>query len=168
MKLSLVAAEVKLMSEGTPSGIQPVIQPVFLLRKNYLADSNNYFFSLSLQSVMNHLWWFEQNILIKGVFWTLWFWRVETSQTSKWLSKTKQWERPMWWLYIPVYIIWRGVFSVARYDNQGNAKASTRGTSDRTGSTSFFLEFMVEGADRFVLLKRYACGGIVSSTLLCL
>jgi len=75
MKLSLVAAEVKLMSEGTPSGIQLVIQPVFLLRKNYLADCNIFFiyFSLSLQSTLNHLWWFEQNILIKGVFLTLWF-----------------------------------------------------------------------------------------------
>ena len=32
----------------------------------------------------------------------------------------------------------RGAFSVARFDNPGNAKALTRGTSDRTGST-FFL-----------------------------
>ena len=35
------------------------------------------------------------------------------------------------------YII-RGAFGVARFDNPGNAKALTRGTSDRTGST-FFL-----------------------------
>lgn len=50
-----------------------VVPSIFLLRKNYLADSNISFFSLSLQSALNHLWWFEQNILIKGVFLTLWF-----------------------------------------------------------------------------------------------
>jgi hypothetical protein len=44
--------------------------------------------------------------------------------------------------YILRYIfIWRGVFSVARFDNQGNAKASTGGTGIRTGSTSFFELF---------------------------
>ena len=37
-----------------------------------------------------------------------------------------------------LYIHIRGAFSVARFDNPGNAKALTRGTSDRTGST-FFL-----------------------------
>ena len=31
----------------------------------------------------------------------------------------------------------RGAFSVARFDNLGNAKASTRGTGSRTGSTLF-------------------------------
>ena len=35
------------------------------------------------------------------------------------------------------YIHIRGAFSVARFDNPGNAKALTRGTSDRTGSTFF-------------------------------
>ena len=37
-----------------------------------------------------------------------------------------------------IYIHIRGAFSVARFDLPGNAKALTRGTSDRTGST-FFL-----------------------------
>ena len=41
------------------------------------------------------------------------------------------------------YII-RGAFSVARFDNPGNAKALTRGTSDRTGST--FLICMYNNA----------------------
>ena len=35
---------------------------------------------------------------------------------------------------IPIFIL-RGAFCVARFDWQGNAKASTRGTGDRTGST---------------------------------
>ena len=38
---------------------------------------------------------------------------------------------------IELYIHIRGAFSVARFDKQGNAKASTRGTSNRTGSTFF-------------------------------
>ena len=37
------------------------------------------------------------------------------------------------------YIHQRGAFGVARFDNLGNAKALTRGTSNRTGST--FLLF---------------------------
>ena len=36
-----------------------------------------------------------------------------------------------------LYIHIRGAFNVARFDNPGNAKALTRGTSDRTGSTFF-------------------------------
>ena len=35
------------------------------------------------------------------------------------------------------YIHQRGAFGVARFDNLGNARALTRGTSDRTGSTFF-------------------------------
>ena len=38
-----------------------------------------------------------------------------------------------------VYTHQRGAFDVARFDNLGNAKALTRGTSDRTGSTSFCI-----------------------------
>ena len=34
-----------------------------------------------------------------------------------------------------IYLHWRGAFGVARFDEQGNAKALTSGTSDRTGST---------------------------------
>ena len=36
-----------------------------------------------------------------------------------------------------LYIHQRGAFGVARFDRQGNARALTRGTSDRTGSTFF-------------------------------
>ena len=36
-----------------------------------------------------------------------------------------------------LYTHQRGAFDVARFDNLGNAKALTRGTSDRTGSTFF-------------------------------
>ena len=35
-----------------------------------------------------------------------------------------------------LYIHQRGAFGVARFDNLGNAKALTRGTGDRIGSTS--------------------------------
>ena len=37
-----------------------------------------------------------------------------------------------------LYTHLRGAFSVARFDILGNAKALTRGTSDRTGSTFFY------------------------------
>lgn len=36
-----------------------------------------------------------------------------------------------------IYLHQRGAFSVARFDNPGNAKALTSGTSARTGSTLF-------------------------------
>ena len=36
-----------------------------------------------------------------------------------------------------VYIHHRGAFSVARFENQGNARALLRGTSDRSSSTLF-------------------------------
>ena len=39
------------------------------------------------------------------------------------------------------YIHQRGAFDVARFDNLGNAKALTRGTSDRIGSTFLLLIF---------------------------
>ena len=67
-------------------------------------------------------------------------------------SKTKQPERLMGVLYTFLidignsnvdvgnqYIHIRGAFSVARFDLQGNAKAFMRGTSDRTGSTFYFV-----------------------------
>ena len=41
-----------------------------------------------------------------------------------------------------IYIL-RGAFVVARFDKLGNAKASTRGTGNRTGST-FFMSTGVE------------------------
>ena len=47
------------------------------------------------------------------------------------------------WLFVFIaererlYTHQRGAFDVARFDNLGNAKALTRGTSDRTGSTFF-------------------------------
>ena len=37
------------------------------------------------------------------------------------------------------YNILRGAFCVARFDKLGNAKASTRGTGNRIGSTFFML-----------------------------
>ena len=55
------------------------------------------------------------------------------------------------YIYFCYIFIWRGVFSVARFDWQGNAKASTRGTGDRTGSTSFFLIFMVREPTALVI-----------------
>ncbi len=47
-----------------------------------------------------------------------------------------------YWLFVIIadkgklYTHQRGAFDVARFDNLGNAKALTRGTSDRNGSTS--------------------------------
>ena len=38
-----------------------------------------------------------------------------------------------------LYTHQRGAFDVARFDNLGNAKALTRGTSDRIGSTSLCI-----------------------------
>jgi len=49
------------------------------------------------------------------------------------------------WLYVfiaereKLYTHQRGAFGVARFDRQGNAKALTRGTSDRTGSTFLYV-----------------------------
>ena len=40
--------------------------------------------------------------------------------------------------HLYIYTI-RGAFGVARFDLSGNARASIRGTSDGTGSTSFFV-----------------------------
>ena len=53
-----------------------------------------------------------------------------------WLQTTMSFVVKMGELY--TYII-RGAFGVARFDNPGNAKALTRGTSDRTGSTFSFV-----------------------------
>ena len=36
-----------------------------------------------------------------------------------------------------IYLHWRGAFGVARFDKLGDARASTRGTSDRIGSALF-------------------------------
>lgn len=76
------------------------------------------------------------------------------------LSKTKQRERLMGcivysphWLKTTLshiakmgelytYII-RGAFGVARFDNPGNAKALTRGTSDRIGSTFLICVYSI-------------------------
>ena len=59
---------------------------------------------------------------------------------------------------IELYIHIRGAFSVARFDKQGNAKASTRGTSDRTGST-FFLFVCIQSflltVKRELLAKKH-------------
>ena len=38
-----------------------------------------------------------------------------------------------------IYLHWRGAFGVARFDLSGNARASIREASDRTGSTLFYM-----------------------------
>lgn len=79
------------------------------------------------------------HVYIKRRNCTLWFWRRKNFATSNWLSKTKQRERLMRCILysrigfrrfcrlLPrgriVYLHWRGAFGVARFDNQGNAKA---------------------------------------------
>ena len=40
-----------------------------------------------------------------------------------------------------IYLHRRGAFGVARFDKLGDARASTRGTSDRTGSALFSYVF---------------------------
>ena len=90
-----------------------------------------------------------RHIYIKGVTVRLGFDVLEL-RTLYGKSKTKQPERLMGVLYTFLidignsnvdvgnqYIHIRGAFSVARFDLPGNAKALTRGTSDRTGSTFF-------------------------------
>ena len=44
--------------------------------------------------------------------------------------------------------IWRGAFSVARFGKLGDARASTRGTSDRSGSTFLFVYAQIEAHNR--------------------
>ena len=52
-----------------------------------------------------------------------------------------------------LYTHLRGAFSVARFDILGNAKALTRGTSDRTGST-------LEPESHFAFIdNQYVTGG---------
>ena len=86
---------------------------------------------------------------------TLWFWRHKNFATSNWLSKTKQRERlmrcivysPHWlqsvlWLlsiWCTIYLHRRGAFGVARFDNQGNAKAFMAWNEWQTGSTFLFV-----------------------------
>ena len=41
-----------------------------------------------------------------------------------------------------IYLHWRGAFGVARFDKLGDARASTRGASDRRDSTSFSYVFL--------------------------
>ena len=53
-----------------------------------------------------------------------------------------------------LYTHLRGAFSVARFDILGNAKALTRGTSDRTGSTFFY----VYAKDRILTANMGAIG----------
>ena len=92
------------------------------------------------------------HIHIKRRNWTLWFWRCKNFATSNGLSKTKQRGRPLGCLYTTLIGYWckppwpfrgeiythrRGAFSVARFDNPGNAKAFTAWNEHQTGSTLF-------------------------------
>lgn len=85
-------------------------------------------------------WRRGRHIYIKGVTVRFGFDSVRTSQTLYGLSRTKQRERPVGVLYNPhrcmvfivsyplsvsIYLHQRGAFSVARFDNPGNAKAFT-------------------------------------------
>ena len=93
-----------------------------------------------IAEVPNGLRW-EDIHINKGVTVRFGFDSVRTSQTLYGLSRTKQRERPMGciiysphWLLVNLYplpcgiiisIHHRGAFSVARFDNPGNAKAFT-------------------------------------------
>ena len=57
-----------------------------------------------------------------------------------------------------IYLHWRGAFGVARFDKLGDARASTRGTSDRIGSALFSYvlvsEFRQQGVSWLYLLTE--------------
>ena len=86
-----------------------------------------------------------RHIHIKRRNWTLWFWRSRISQIQTDCQEQSNGDAP-WDVYIQpalvvgvssmtlqgeIYIHRRGAFSVARFDNQGNARALLRGTSIR-------------------------------------
>ena len=56
--------------------------------------------------------------------------KITFCQSSNAVSKVKM---------LPIYLHWRGAFGVARFDLSGNARASIREASDRTGSTLFYM-----------------------------
>ena len=91
-------------------------------------------------------------ILIKGVFVRFGFDELESRKFID-KSRTKQ-QRTLHGVYYirsqclqsifrllsrgyTIYLHWRGAFGVARFDLSGNARASIREASDRTGSTLF-------------------------------
>jgi len=90
-----------------------------------------------------------EHIHIKGVFWTLWFWRFENFANSQTFCQKQSNGNVPWsceYLCSPSYdgikcLYWlqRGAFSVARFDRQGNAKTFKAWTGHRTGSTFFMF-----------------------------
>ena len=91
--------------------------------------------------------------MVKGVFVRFGFDAIRTSQLQTDCQKQSNAERLMRCIiYCPhwlrtfyrslsrvhsIYLHWRGAFGVARFGKLGDARASTRGTSDRIGSTLF-------------------------------
>lgn len=90
----------------------------------------------------------------KRRFCTLWFWRIGISQIHRQV-KNKATKNASWGVLYTfsmssidfrllsrghtIYLHWRGAFGVARFDLSGNARASIREASDRTGSTLFYM-----------------------------
>ena len=98
--------------------------------------------------------WGDTYILIKGVFVRFGFDELESRKFID-KSRTKQ-QRTLHGVYYirsqclqsifrllsrgyTIYLHWRGAFGVARFDLSGNARASIREASDRTGSTLFYM-----------------------------
>ena len=69
-----------------------------------------------------------------------------------------------------LYTHLRGAFSVARFDILGNAKALTRGTSDRTGSTFFYVYAKInincQYWSRWLIIESHGCNAFFDSNIL--
>ena len=99
--------------------------------------------------------------MVKGVFVRFGFDELESRKFID-KSRTKQQRTPHEVYYIRshslqsisrllprehiIYLHWRGAFGVARFDLSGNARASIREASDRTGSTLFIC---IDHEDKF-------------------
>ena len=60
-----------------------------------------------------------------------------------------------------IYLHWRGAFGVARFDKLGDARASTRGASDRRDSALFRMY------SKHLLVKQHKMRQVVEKTNTC-
>jgi hypothetical protein len=58
--------------------------------------------------------------------------KIAFCQSSNAVSKVKM---------LPIYLHWRRAFGVARFDKLGEARVSTRGTSEKKCSTFYFWNY---------------------------
>ena len=69
--------------------------------------------------------------------------------------------------YIHIYV---GLSALSRFDILGNAKALTRGTSDRTGSTFFYVYAKInincQYWSRWLIIESHGCNAFFDSNIL--